>query len=124
MLSILRGALLAVHKAYRGECARASSMTDPPALVIVATGALTLESGAGPERSYKRIDPGVMEEMIRLNTIGPALIDIKATPHPNAALRLLPRSHLVIAWQSINVGLGSGDRWELQAGMTRKLCRN
>ena len=47
---------------------------DPPALVIVATGALTLESGAGPERSYKRIDPGVMEEMIRLNTIGPALI--------------------------------------------------
>lgn len=47
---------------------------DPPELVIVATGALTLADGTGPERTYKRLDPAAMAEVLALNTIGPALI--------------------------------------------------
>ncbi len=47
---------------------------DPPDLVIVATGALTLADGTGPERSLKTLDPTAMEQAFRLNTIGPALI--------------------------------------------------
>ena len=47
---------------------------DPPDWVIVATGVLTLEGGAGPERTYKRLDPGVMADVLALNTIGPAMI--------------------------------------------------
>ncbi|AKQ42191.1 short-chain dehydrogenase [Aurantiacibacter atlanticus] len=48
--------------------------TDPPDLVIVATGVLTLPDGSGPERSLKHVDPSVMDAIFRLNTIGPALI--------------------------------------------------
>lgn len=47
---------------------------DPPDLVIVASGVLTLEDGTGPERSHRHIDPAAMEDVFRLNTIGPALI--------------------------------------------------
>ncbi len=47
---------------------------DPPDLVIVASGILTLSDGTGPERSYKQVDPAAMEEVFRVNTIGPALI--------------------------------------------------
>lgn len=47
---------------------------DPPELVIVATGVLTLADGTGPERTYKRLDPATMAEVLALNTIGPALI--------------------------------------------------
>jgi NAD(P)-dependent dehydrogenase (short-subunit alcohol dehydrogenase family) len=47
---------------------------DPPEWVIVATGVLTLADGTGPERTYKRLDPGAMAEVLALNTIGPALI--------------------------------------------------
>jgi NAD(P)-dependent dehydrogenase (short-subunit alcohol dehydrogenase family) len=46
----------------------------PPQLVIIATGALTLPDGSGPERSYKRIEPTHMTRLLALNTIGPALI--------------------------------------------------
>lgn len=46
----------------------------PPELVIVATGVLTLADGSGPERSYHHLDPGVMAEVLRINTIGPALV--------------------------------------------------
>lgn len=53
----------------------AASMTDdPPDMVIVASGVLTLEDGAGPERSYKSIDPGAMMKVLQVNTIGPALV--------------------------------------------------
>lgn len=55
--------------------AAAESMAgDPPDLVIVATGVLTLADGAGPERSFKALEPAAMAEAFRLNTIGPALI--------------------------------------------------
>ena len=47
---------------------------DPPDLVIVASGVLTLADGTGPERSLKQLDPATMEQVFRLNTIGPALI--------------------------------------------------
>jgi NAD(P)-dependent dehydrogenase (short-subunit alcohol dehydrogenase family) len=46
----------------------------PPQLVIVATGVLTLPDGAGPERSYKQLEAATMERVLRLNTIGPALV--------------------------------------------------
>lgn len=47
---------------------------DPPQLVIVATGVLTLADGTGPERTYKRLDPAAMAQVLSLNTIGPAII--------------------------------------------------
>jgi len=57
---------------------------DPPDLVIVASGVLTLPDGTGPERSLKAIDPAAMEAIFRLNTLGPALIAKHVLP-------LLPR---------------------------------
>lgn len=55
--------------------ASAQSMRDdPPDCVLIASGVLSLESARGPERSYKRLDPGDMAEALALNTIGPALI--------------------------------------------------
>ena len=47
---------------------------NPPELVIVATGVLTLADDTGPERTYKRLDGAAMGEVFALNTIGPALI--------------------------------------------------
>ncbi len=47
---------------------------DPPDLVLVATGVLTLSHGIGPERSLKRLDQSAMAEIFALNTIGPSLI--------------------------------------------------
>ncbi len=57
---------------------------DPPTLVIVATGALTLAQGTGPEKSSRQIDGAAMAEVFRVNTIGPALIAKHILP-------LLPR---------------------------------
>ncbi|WP_375289453.1 SDR family NAD(P)-dependent oxidoreductase [Qipengyuania sp.] len=47
---------------------------EPPSLVVVATGVLTLSDGTGPERSLRHIDGEAMAEAFRVNTIGPALI--------------------------------------------------
>jgi NAD(P)-dependent dehydrogenase (short-subunit alcohol dehydrogenase family) len=47
---------------------------DPPQWVIVATGVLTLPDGTGPERTYRRLDPAAMAQVLALNTIGPAMI--------------------------------------------------
>ncbi|ABC63450.1 SDR family NAD(P)-dependent oxidoreductase [Erythrobacter litoralis] len=53
----------------------AEAMADePPQLVIVATGVLTLGNGSGPERSFKQIESEAMERVLRINTIGPALV--------------------------------------------------
>ncbi|MDZ4308048.1 SDR family NAD(P)-dependent oxidoreductase [Allopontixanthobacter sp.] len=46
----------------------------PPDLVIVATGTLTLADGTGPERTYRMLDPAAMLQVLRANTIGPAII--------------------------------------------------
>lgn len=43
-------------------------------LAIVATGALTLPGGAGPERSWRALDPAAMAQAFAINAIGPALV--------------------------------------------------
>ncbi len=71
---------------------------DPPAMVVVATGVLTLADGTGPERTYRKLDPAVMAEVFALNTIGPALIAKHMLP-------LLPRNERgVFAALSARVG--------------------
>ena len=52
----------------------ASWKDDPPHLVIVATGALTLPHGTEPEKSYRSLDAEAMKRTFELNTIGPALV--------------------------------------------------
>ncbi|MXO66018.1 SDR family oxidoreductase [Altererythrobacter endophyticus] len=47
---------------------------DPPQLVFVATGALTLDDGSEPEKSLSSIDPQAMMKSFAINAIGPALI--------------------------------------------------
>lgn len=64
--------------------AAASLRADPPALVIVATGALTLPGGRGPEKSLRQIDPGALASSFAINATGPALIAKHMLP-------LLPR---------------------------------
>ncbi len=77
---------------------------DPPELVIVATGVLTLSGGTAPERTYKRLDPGAMAEVLALNTIGPALI-------AKHMLALMPRGRrFVFAALSARVGSISDNR--------------
>ena len=56
------------------ERAAATMANDPPRLVIVATGALSLPESAGPERSFKQVEADAMERILRINTIGPALV--------------------------------------------------
>lgn len=77
---------------------------DPPEWVIVASGVLTLADGAGPERTYKRLDPANMAEVFALNTIGPALIAKHILP-------LMPRDRrFVFAALSARVGSISDNR--------------
>jgi len=85
--------------------AAAESMRDdPPEWVIVATGVLTLADGAGPERTYKRLDPAAMADVLALNTIGPALIAKHMLP-------LMPRGRrFVFAALSARVGSISDNR--------------
>ncbi|MXO85417.1 SDR family NAD(P)-dependent oxidoreductase [Altererythrobacter aurantiacus] len=53
----------------------ADSVSETPlSLIVVATGVLTLADGIGPERSFRKIDPDLMEKVFRVNTIGPALV--------------------------------------------------
>lgn len=47
---------------------------DMPDLVLVATGALTLDDGTAPERGFKSLDAAAMAQALAVNTIGPALI--------------------------------------------------
>lgn len=77
----------------------ASSMRDaPPEWVIVATGVLTLPDGTGPERTFKRLDPTAMAQVLALNTIGPAIIAKHMLP-------LMPRNErFVFAALSARVG--------------------
>ncbi|MEM7779044.1 MAG: SDR family NAD(P)-dependent oxidoreductase [Pseudomonadota bacterium] len=78
--------------------------SDPPQWVIVASGVLTLEHGSGPERTYKRLDSGVMAEVLALNTVGPAII-------AKHMLQLLPRAEpSVFAALSARVGSISDNR--------------
>ena len=77
---------------------------DPPEWVIVATGVLTLEEGTGPERTFKRLDPATMAEVLALNTIGPAMI-------AKHMLGIMPRNRpFVFAALSARVGSISDNR--------------
>ncbi|GAA0279955.1 SDR family oxidoreductase [Alteraurantiacibacter aestuarii] len=77
---------------------------DPPDLVVVATGVLTLADGTGPERSLKALDPATMQKVMLLNTIGPALIAKHVLP-------LFPRDRkCVFAALSAKVGSISDNR--------------
>ena len=78
--------------------AAARMRDNPPELVIVATGILTLADGTGPERTYKKLDGAAMDEVFALNTIGPAMIAKHMLP-------LLPRNRrAVFAALSARVG--------------------
>ena len=85
--------------------AAAQAMCDtPPDLVIVASGALTLPDGTGPEKSLKQIDGAAMARVFALNTIGPALVAKHMLP-------LLPRGRRsVFAALSARVGSISDNR--------------
>jgi NAD(P)-dependent dehydrogenase (short-subunit alcohol dehydrogenase family) len=77
---------------------------DPPEWVIIASGVLTLADGTGPERTYKRLDPGVMAEVFAMNTIGPAMIAKHLLP-------LMPRgAPFTFAALSARVGSISDNR--------------
>ena len=105
--------------------AAAKAMRDaPPDLVFVATGVLTLPGGAGPERSYRRLDADAMVTAFRLNTIGPALIAKHVLP-------LLPRDRrAVIAALSARVGsiddnrLGGWHSYRASKAALNMLIRN
>lgn len=84
--------------------AAAAMRDDPPELVIVATGVLTLADGTGPERTYKRLDAGSMAEVFALNTIGPALIAKHVLP------LMLRSERFVFAALSARVGSISDNR--------------
>ena len=77
----------------------ASAMApDPPELVLIATGVLSLPGGAGPEKSWRSLDPAAMAQVLALNTIGPAMIARHMLP-------LLPRNRrAVLAALSARVG--------------------
>lgn len=85
--------------------AAAQMMADqPPELVIVATGALSLPGGSGPERSYKAVEPEAMAQAFAINTIGPAMIARHILP-------LVPRrGRSVFAVISAKVGSISDNR--------------
>lgn len=103
----------------------AATMADtPPDLVIVASGVLTLADGTGPERSYRQIDGAAMEEVFRLNTIGPALVARHMLP-------LLPRDRRsVFAALSARVGsigdnrLGGWHSYRASKAALNMLLRN
>ena len=97
---------------------------DPPDLVIVATGVLTLADGTGPERSFKAIDGAAMTRVFAANTIGPALIAKHLLP-------ILPRERrCVFAVLSARVGsigdnrLGGWHSYRASKAALNMLVRN
>ncbi len=75
-----------------------------PDLVMVATGALTLEDGTAPERGFKALDPVAMAQSLAVNTIGPAMIAKHLLP-------LFPRDgRWTFAMLSARVGSVSDNR--------------
>jgi NAD(P)-dependent dehydrogenase (short-subunit alcohol dehydrogenase family) len=97
---------------------------DPPEWVIAATGVLTLPDGTGPERTYKRLEPASMAEVLALNTIGPALI-------AKHMLALMPRGRpFVFAALSARVGsitdnrLGGWHSYRASKAALNMLLRN
>ena len=107
--------IAAAAEAMRGQ---------PPEWVIVASGALTLADGTGPERTLKRIDPQAMAQVFALNTIGPALVAKHVLP-------LLPKDRkTVFAALSARVGsitdnsLGGWHSYRASKAALNMLIRN
>ena len=97
---------------------------DPPDMIIVASGVLTLADGTGPERSYRKLDAEAMAEVLMLNAIGPAMIAKHMLP-------LLPRSERgVFAALSARVGsigdnrLGGWHSYRASKAALNMLLRN
>jgi NAD(P)-dependent dehydrogenase (short-subunit alcohol dehydrogenase family) len=59
----------------------------PLDLVIVASGLLQREPDVAPEKSWRAIDAAAMEEVFRVNTIGPALVGKHVLEHLNTGGR-------------------------------------
>lgn len=77
---------------------------DPPDLVLVTTGVLAVPGGSGPEKSLRALDGAAMAEVLRINTIGPALVAKHFLP-------LVPRNRrTVFAALSARVGSISDNR--------------
>ncbi|MFZ1741561.1 MAG: SDR family NAD(P)-dependent oxidoreductase [Pontixanthobacter sp.] len=98
--------------------------SDPPQMIIVATGALTLADGTGPERSFRKLDPSVMAQVLATNTIGPAIVAKHMLP-------LLPRdSRGIFAALSARVGsigdnrLGGWHSYRASKAALNMLVRN
>ena len=84
--------------------AAAAIRSEPPDLVIVATGALVLPGGRGPEKSLSEINREALAEAFAINAIGPALIAKHFLP-------LLPRNRRgVFAALGARVGSISDNR--------------
>jgi len=79
--------------------AAATMAGDPPELIIIASGVLSLPGGIAPERSYRAIDGEAMAAMFRINTIGPALIARHFLP-------LMPRTRRCV-FAAISARVGS-----------------
>ena len=97
---------------------------DPPDLVIVATGTLTLPDGSGPEKSFRHIGADTMARVLAVNTIGPALIARHILP-------LLPRKgRTIFAALSARVGsisdngLGGWHSYRASKAALNMLIRN
>lgn len=88
-----------------GIAAAAAHMAgDPPELVLVASGVLTLDDGTPPEKTYKVMDAAAMANAFAINAIGPALIAKHVLP-------LMPRDRrFVFAVLSARVGSISDNR--------------
>lgn len=112
----------------KDECsiaaAAAMMKADPPEWVVIASGVLTLADGTGPERTYKRLDPAAMAEVIAINTIGPAMVAKHILP-------LMPRDRrFVVAALSARVGsisdngLGGWHSYRASKAALNMLIRN
>lgn len=104
--------------------AAAAAIGGPLDLCIVATGALTLPDGTGPEKSLRQLDPAAMARSFALNAIGPALIAKHVLP-------LLPRDRrAVFAALSARVGsigdnrLGGWHSYRASKAALNMLIRN
>lgn len=92
--------------------------------VIVASGVLSLPDGAGPEKSYRALDAATMTEVLRINTVLPAILAKHALP-------LLPRKDRgVFAAISARVGsigdnrLGGWHSYRASKAALNMLVRN
>ncbi len=108
-----------------GIAAAAAAMAgEPPEMVLIATGVLTLPDGTGPERGARALDGEAMAQVLRINTIGPALIAKHMLP-------LLPRDRrCVFAALSARVGsigdnrLGGWHSYRASKAALNMLLRN